>query len=321
MPKPQTRRRPLAAASGLHHCLGGQDQYNNLVGPVQLLLGRLDGVRKSARGWIARCPAHQDGTPSLSVGFGDDGRILVYCFAGCPIVDVVTAVGMCVNDLFPPRRATKTSHPQRNVDTARLVETKILRDADRAREQRDAQFRALRIWHQGTDPDPLHAYLVAKSVHACGIRQSGQHLIVPMRDEAGTLWSVQTIAPDGTKRFIKGSRKVGLYHAICRYGPHRSVIAICEGYATAASIHDATGYATAVAFDAGNMTPVAIALREKYPAAQLVICADNDRTTQRLGRNPGVEAAHRAAQAARASIALPPNGFCDFNDALNGTIA
>lgn len=73
--------------------------------PVELLLGRLERVRKSGRGHIARCPAHEDRSASLSVGEGDDGRVLVKCFAGCEVGAVVRALGLEVADLFPVRMA------------------------------------------------------------------------------------------------------------------------------------------------------------------------------------------------------------------------
>lgn len=67
------------------------------------LLSRLDGVRKTGNGWHARCPAHEDRSPSLSVAEGDGGRVLVHCFAGCPVGDVLAAVGLSLTDLFAER--------------------------------------------------------------------------------------------------------------------------------------------------------------------------------------------------------------------------
>lgn len=75
--------------------------------PVDLLLARLESAgmkpRKSGRGWLARCPAHEDRSASLSLGEGRDGRALLRCFAGCEMGDVVAALGLEVADLFPPR--------------------------------------------------------------------------------------------------------------------------------------------------------------------------------------------------------------------------
>lgn len=69
--------------------------------PVTAVLEKLDRVRKSSETkWTARCPAHEDRNPSLSVAEGDDGRVLLQCFAGCPIESVVGAIGMRMTDLF-----------------------------------------------------------------------------------------------------------------------------------------------------------------------------------------------------------------------------
>ena len=70
--------------------------------PVELLLSRLEHVRANRNGtWVARCPAHDDRSPSLSIATGDDGKVLLHCFAGCGAVDVVEAVGLELSSLFP----------------------------------------------------------------------------------------------------------------------------------------------------------------------------------------------------------------------------
>lgn len=67
------------------------------------ILGRLNGVRETGPGrWLARCPAHEDRSPSLSIRDAD-GKILLYCFAQCHVADVVAAVGLELEDLFEPR--------------------------------------------------------------------------------------------------------------------------------------------------------------------------------------------------------------------------
>jgi hypothetical protein len=70
---------------------------------IDNLLSRLDGLKTgNAIGrWIARCPAHEDRSPSLTIRAEDDGRILVHCFAGCSAVDVMGALGLAMTDLFP----------------------------------------------------------------------------------------------------------------------------------------------------------------------------------------------------------------------------
>ena len=70
--------------------------------PVEQLLGRLERVKGRNGSWTARCPAHADKGPSLAIRETDDGRILLHCFAGCPVDNVVGAIGMDMTDLFPP---------------------------------------------------------------------------------------------------------------------------------------------------------------------------------------------------------------------------
>jgi predicted protein tyrosine phosphatase len=74
------------------------------VSAAAKILDRLERVKQTAPGrWIACCPAHEDRSPSLSIRELDDGRLLVHCFAGCGAVDVLTAVGLELQDLYPQR--------------------------------------------------------------------------------------------------------------------------------------------------------------------------------------------------------------------------
>ena len=63
-------------------------------------VGRLERVKRSGKGWMARCPAHEDKTASLSIGEGDDSRVLLRCFAGCSAEEIVAALGFGLSDLF-----------------------------------------------------------------------------------------------------------------------------------------------------------------------------------------------------------------------------
>jgi hypothetical protein len=82
---------------------------------IELLLSRLEKVRKAGAGYTARCPAHEDRTASLSVGAGADGKVLIKCFAGCPIGDVLGAIGMVVADLFPRRLVDASPEARRHL--------------------------------------------------------------------------------------------------------------------------------------------------------------------------------------------------------------
>jgi len=86
-----------------------------MTDPVDLLLSRLDRVSGKEGRWIAKCPAHDDRSPSLSIGVGDDGRVLIHCFAGCSPVSIVNAVGLELSQLYhqDPRYYEARRHERR----------------------------------------------------------------------------------------------------------------------------------------------------------------------------------------------------------------
>jgi hypothetical protein len=91
-------------------------------GPVARVLARVQGVRRNGTGWTARCPAHDDRTPSLSIAQGDDGRVLLKCHAGCTHKEIAAALGIEERELFPPTEAAATPsrppRPPREFDSA-----------------------------------------------------------------------------------------------------------------------------------------------------------------------------------------------------------
>lgn len=71
---------------------------------ADILLDKLDRVKRTGQGrWMACCPAHEDKSASLSVRELDDGKVLIHCFAECSVHEIVSAVGLELSDLFPPR--------------------------------------------------------------------------------------------------------------------------------------------------------------------------------------------------------------------------
>lgn len=189
---------------------------------------------------------------------------------------------------------------------------RVRREEERRRHARAAE-KARRLWNEAKPADPAHPYLRRKKVKAHGIRQRGRRLLLRLVDAGRAVHGLQYIAEDGGKRFLPGTAKRGHYFPIGNPG---KTLVIAEGYATAATIHEATGHAVAVAFDAGNLRPVAEALRAKLPPeVRIIIAADNDRSTE---GNPGIRAATEAARAVRGALAVPEFGDgeagSDFND-------
>jgi hypothetical protein len=120
---------------------------------------------------------------------------------------------------------------------------------------------------------------------------------------SGIETALQYIDGDARKRFLAGGRKRGLFYVIGEIEPQGEAL-IGEGFATMASVHEATGKPAIVALDTGNLKPVAEALRAKYPQTAFIICADDDFRTE---GNPGRAKAAEAAEAIGST--LPTRSF------------
>ncbi|HQX06126.1 MAG TPA: DUF927 domain-containing protein, partial [Zoogloea sp.] len=208
-----------------------------------------------------------------------------------------------------------------------------------AKAKRDkARRKANAIWNSAKPAPDDHPYLLRKGVPAHGLRvgswpkwqevRPGEWreerisgaLLVPMRSASGTLHSLQAIYQDKVdardKDFLPGGEKAGKFHLIGEASTDKP-LCVAEGYATSASIHQATGWPVAVAFDAGGLEPVARVLRETYPDANILICADDDHRTP---GNPGRSKAEATAKAVGGGVAVPdfgpdrPESATDFND-------
>ncbi|MCL6374442.1 DUF927 domain-containing protein [Pectobacterium atrosepticum] len=149
------------------------------------------------------------------------------------------------------------------------------------------------------------AYLVVKGLSgfSYSLLPDGS-LLLALQDENGTTTAAQTIKPDGTKRLVTDSAKRGAYHTVNAPEQPDTVI-IAEGLATALSAHlmrpDAL---TIAAIDAGNMVPVAKAMRTRYAHAQIILAADNDISPDKP--NTGKDWAEKAAREVNGWVALPP---------------
>lgn len=152
-------------------------------------------------------------------------------------------------------------------------------DEARAKDGETAAQKAEKLWERARE-DGRSPYLDRKQVRAFGVRFMRETLLVPLRDMEGRLHGLQYVGDE--KKFGSGVIKEGRFHVIGEIRPD-APLAFAEGYATAASVHMATGWPVVVCFDAGNLEPVIAQWRKLYPDLQLVICADDDRhLVQRL---------------------------------------
>ena len=208
-------------------------------------------------------------------------------------------------------------------------------EAEAAAEQAEAAARAREIWDAAdVDPDG-HGYPVRKGVSTlAGVRRTREWvrewvdpetgeirtwghadpLLIPIWSAPGKLASLQAIFPGKCigrgenardKDYLKNGRKLGCYFLFGRIKKNATLAIFCEGWATGASLHEATGLPVVVCFDAGNLEPVAAVMRAKLPALRMVFAADNDQFHPPEKGNPGVMAATNAANAFGGIVAVP----------------
>ncbi len=242
-------------------------------------------------------------------------------------VTLGTLIFMAKQNGFVMPASNQVASPPNAEAAARLASERAAKQAQEKADQQAAHERVAGeadLLFQSAPIDGVSHYLTRKNVQPYGVRFAADGcVLVPGVDAEGKLWNVQRIFPSkpkngGTdKLFLKNGRKSGLWHW-CGNPTGESALLIAEGYATAASIHQATGRPVAVAFDAGNLLPVAKALRQKYPDALITICGDDDvQTFAEKGINPGRTKAEAAARAVGGLCVFPedlPPGGSDFND-------
>lgn len=182
------------------------------------------------------------------------------------------------------------------------IEAKRLNEAKRLEAQHlSVSKQALAIWRKAQPASSAYPYLLKKNVTPYLARMNQDDLIIPVHDVNNKLWSVQFIAPNGEKRFLKGGRKHGLFCSLtCKVHDlaHKDKVLVCEGFATGATIATLEpNHAVIVAFDAGNLDPVVDALLSRFPDLPIELIADNDRKAQlKTGVNTGIVKAEAVAK-------------------------
>ena len=283
--------------------------------------------------WVARNPVRGDRAPgsfgvSLSTGrwndfAADDARggdlvsLLAY-LTGCSQLEAARQIDARLGvGAFGPHGVTSQACPDTSSEAAAA---KRAREEAAAQERRERQAEAARQateWWQMAKPAARDfPYLVDKGVRPLLLRQLQGRLLVPLY-HGGQLVNLQTIDRHGRKLFLPGGLVSGAYSPIGQVSPGGRIY-VCEGWATGATLHMATGSPVACAMNAGNLKPVALALRARHGSdVELVIAGDDDRARD---FNPGRMAANSAAREAGALVVFPewppeaPTSLSDFND-------
>ena len=297
------------------------------AGTLSAVLG---GRPKAGGGFMACCPAHEDSSPSLSIDHGDNGKPIFRCFSGCSqqaILDALRGIG-----LWPGDDNLATSHQ----DMAAVQELSKKREAERQTKRAIAANKAKSIWQASTLALANHPYLDRKQVQpaetlreidfATLVRIIGYHphangqtltpgriLVVPVMI-GDCLTTCEFIDEAGSKTALLGGQKSGGMWAAQKFPPgdgYGLSIILGEGVATILSAREATGHCGVAALSCGNLMAVAEKLRQRYPAADIIVLAD-------LGN--GQSKAEEAARIIGGRLAVPHFGAgcgkeaTDFND-------
>lgn len=194
--------------------------------------------------------------------------------------------------------------------SARMRDARKKREEETAKKHETAQDIAEQIWQGASDASNKHPYLVRKGVQSHCLKVSGDgRLVVPMLANTGELVSCQFIDADGEKKYLGGGKSEGAFFPIMGHG---STAYICEGYATAATVHEVTGATCYIAFSSGQLSAVAgIAKAREH---SICIIADHDHINPATGNKPGIVAAEKAGKEHGARVVIPPIEGMDAND-------
>ena len=189
----------------------------------------------------------------------------------------------------------------------RFDEARRQREQDERLRQAEAAKRAQTIWDQAAPAPDDHPYLQKKQVRPHGLRLDDENrLMVPVTID-GVISSLQFIDANGGKQFLPGGKVRGGTFSIGALS-HADTLLLCEGFATGASLHEATGLPVVMAFSAGNLTPVAESLWHQFPTVTIVLCGDHDLS------GTGQREARKAADTVSGVLVLPEEQGQDFND-------
>lgn len=274
---------------------------------------------------MARCPAHDDHNPSLSISTGDEGRVLVHCYAGCSqdaVIDALKNRGLWPNanpDDDRPRRDDKKSGRQHHKrETKRQGEA-----AEKARAARIIFRRA-----SSAKDSQVEVYLHARGIisepplclrYAPCLKHGPTGLTLPamvaaVQDATGHITGIQRtfLTADGRKKAPVSQNKMMLGRcagSAVRLALVKDVLCVGEGIETMLSVQQETGRPCWAALSTSGLK----ALILPSNITQVTICADAD--------DPGEQAARFAAErwireGRKVKIARPPDGHGDFNDML-----
>jgi putative DNA primase/helicase len=172
-------------------------------------------------------------------------------------------------------KGVQVSEEEREQIRKMVEDNRRQREAEQQKEHLAVSQACTARWGRLGPASDDHHYLVRKDVKAHGLRQEGNKLVTAICDAQGTIWSLQFINPQGDKLYVAGGVKAGNFNVLGDLDKGKTVL-FGEGYATCASLHEATGLPVVEVFDASNIEPVMTTLGARLAGKDKIICADDD---------------------------------------------
>lgn len=212
--------------------------------------------------------------------------------------------------VWSARKASEMTKEERAEFARKMEEARRHREEEKMLLHHDAARVANAMLRKSEEADPFNDYLVKKNVGAYGVRSLGPNILMPLIDDDGTVWNVQEIKPS-FKKFLEGGKIKGCFH---RIDGSADAVFVVEGYATGATIHEATGSMVYVALNRVNLLSVCRIVNRLHNRAVKILASDDDRFTIKPVVNPGqVDAENVCAQTP--FLNMKP----EFNDSSKGT--
>lgn len=311
----------------------------HILGPEGVLEHILWATRARPSGpgrWVGHCPAHEDRDPSLSIRLTPEGKVLLHCFAGCPVEAVLGALGLSWGDLFPDSH--EPGRVFRRVRPAPPPRPEPRPDEGRRRLLEDLWARAVPLDRPGAELGRRYLEARGLSLEAVlpGLQSLRLHPSLEYREGEEALGAFPALlarvehprhglvalhrtylAPDGRgkapvgspKKLTKAVLEGGLRGAAIRlYAPEGGILAVAEGIETALAVREATGLPAWAAVSAGGLE----AWEPPPGVGEVLIAADGDER----GVSAGKKLVKRLlALGIAVKLAVPPEG-ADWLDVL-----
>lgn len=266
--------------------------------PIVDVVGAVVPLKRKGREHIGLCPFHAEKTPSFTV---NEDKGFYHCFGCGAHGDVIEftaqSQGISTAEAITALTGGRALKLSKEDKAEREQALKACAEAE-ARARKTATAQAAKRWSASIPADAMHPYLVRKNVAAHIARAEGDNLLLPIFDASGNIQSVQSIAPDGEKRFHAGApTKAGR----ASIGIYMGRTIICEGFATGASIYAAMPDHICIAYSKANMHIIA---RELAMAGCSIMLAADTNAADEM-RALGMEL--------NCPVAVPAEGG-DFND-------